>query len=66
MAEYRFDYRFVGDPLPSTFGANFDNDVEARRWWDGFNESRGEDVKQLEIRRREGEEWVPVRQGAAL
>ncbi len=65
MAEYRFDYRFAGDPLPSTFGANFDSDVEANRWWDGFNNSRGEAVKEIDIRRREGDKWVAIRQGVA-
>ena len=64
MAEYKFDYRFVGDPLPSTFGASFDNDTEASRWWEGFNKSRGEAVKQIDIHRREGDEWVAVRQAA--
>ena len=65
MAEYRFDHRFVGDPMSSTFTASFDSDLEANRWWDGFNSSRGEAVREVAIRRPEDERWITVQQGVA-
>ena len=65
MAEYRFDYRFVGDPMSSTFTASFDSDLDANRWWDGFNSSRGEAVKEIAIRRRDDETWIAISQGVA-